>query len=91
MYIGSHSLTHRDLTEISEEELEKELFLSKELLENRLGLREDLGKIYYGLTGLLKSMLGLQRYQELRKEVFRLLERIVTHRRTIKVCGELIT
>ena len=143
MYIGSHSLTHRSLTEISEEELEKELFLSKELLENRLALRVDLfsiplgvynervllaaqragyraiftsdydvfsfrngdlskiqrlavkvedkslrtkltigsvmmGKLYYGLTGLFKSMLGFQRYQELRKTVIGFLDMIVT-------------
>lgn len=38
MEIGAHTITHRNLTEISKEEQEKEIFGSKEILENKLGI-----------------------------------------------------
>lgn len=38
MHFGSHGLTHKILTQLSNEELVKELSLSKKILENNLGM-----------------------------------------------------
>ncbi|RMA93075.1 polysaccharide deacetylase [Hydrogenothermus marinus] len=46
--IGSHTLTHPDLTKLSDEELKKEIFDSKKILEDKLGVEIDTFCYPYG-------------------------------------------
>ena len=46
--IGSHTMTHKDLTKLSDRDLEREVFDSKKLLEDRLGMEVDTFCYPYG-------------------------------------------
>ncbi|TDH18458.1 polysaccharide deacetylase family protein [Segetibacter sp. 3557_3] len=48
--IGSHSATHRPLTTLSDEEIENEYFLSKSVIDERLGCSTDFFSYPYGLS-----------------------------------------
>ncbi|MDX6267134.1 MAG: hypothetical protein QOD70_1874 [Frankiales bacterium] len=51
MLIGSHSVTHRRLTLLADAEAREEIFLSKQELEQRLGIDVQDFSIPYGLPG----------------------------------------
>jgi len=48
--IGSHGMTHRDLTRLSDFDLETELTLSKTIIERRLGVQVELISYPFGNT-----------------------------------------
>ena len=49
MVIGSHSLTHKNLTELSEAELDRELRVSKEIIEDKIGNQVNNFSCPYGI------------------------------------------